>query len=32
MNAPLKPLAPLYPGLKPPELKREDLGGLQSQF
>lgn len=32
MNAQLKPLAPLYPGLKPPELNREDQGGLQSQF
>jgi len=32
MNAQLKPLAPLYPGLKPPELNREDQGGIQSQF
>lgn len=32
MNAQLKPLAPLHPGLKPPELNREDQGGLQSQF
>jgi hypothetical protein len=32
MSAQLKMLAPLYPGLKSPELNREDLGGLQSQF